>query len=259
MSERYGTTKSDFLASRLCLHSKLKKMMWSIIGVIILFLLVYGPGFYKSYRAEKKVKTDPIFYVYKIERDFHICKKEDEKIAWLRYCPQSIFREYEDYKSRLASKSLKASPLFTFTDRIQEAARITSGYEDKETRGPYSTCGYHWNTSFKIKEEWEERKAKIIVDMLSGKYDAEMARMKALEEQQAREKQEKEERLLNQRFASGDFVYQSSVYTENVVPLSLKTKTSEILRLTPLLIAADERKDEEAVGQILLEMDAVIR
>lgn len=231
--------------------------MWTFVGIFILILLVHGPDFYRKH-FKKIPEVLPIFYVYKIEKEHYICKQVGDQMFWLKDFPNQVIEEYDTWKAN--SEKKKRNP-FSFTDKIKEAARITSYYENKTARGPYSTMGYGWQTPDHLKQESDANKAKIIVDMLSGKYDVEMAKVKAKEDQEELEKQKKAELLLNNRFSSGDFIYHSAMYDKgsNNDPISLKTRTSEILRLTPLLIAADERKDEEAVGHILLEMEAVIR
>lgn len=234
-------------------------MMWTFVGIFILAILVHGRDFYRKY-FKTTPEVVPIFYVYKIEKDHYICKQEGEQMFWLQYCPSQIIEEYDRWKSK-SEKKMKKEPFFTFTDKIKEAVRITSYHENRTTSGPYTTMGYGWQTPDHLKEESDATKAKIIVDMLSGKYDIEMAKQKAKEEQEELERQRKAEMQLNNRFSSGDYIYQSGMYdkSSNNDQISLKSRTSEILRLTPLLIAADERKDEEAVGLILMEMEAVIR
>lgn len=241
-------------------------MMWSIIGIIVLFIIVHGPEFYrKNIRDRESKNTGPIYYVYRVENEFFICKQVNEKIFWLKECPYQIISFYNLYKNNRIGKKRKRKEGydFVFTDKIKEAAPVNGYQEHGQIIGPYTITGFGWNHPEEFKIKAAEDKAKVIVDMLSGKFDIEMAKVEARERQIEKEKQEKEEQRLNKRFANGDYIYQSAVYDSNnwnsSTRVPLKNKTSEILRLTPLLIAADERKDEEAVGLILTEMEAVIR
>lgn len=219
----------------------------SIAGILLFICLLV---LWRIEAETLRERQNTRYYSIRVDKSLYICREIEGKLSYLSSNTDFLFDKYD--RSKQAS-----TPFFRFTDKITEASLVHAYNENKDTRRPYEIWSYAFSTPDEFKQAADENKARIIVDMLSGKFEQEIAKY----QQELQLKKEKEaafrEQQLLDKFRKAEFLYESEVFPNTQI--TSKAKRDEILRLTPLLIEADARKDEEAVGKILLEMEAVIR